>query len=83
MPHVGLHPSAMRQFWTGARASKVNAEVLLQALLPALRKQLHMPRLEYVSIVNQGDWMIEVPVERRDIPRASPACCRRPDHAHI
>ena len=43
----------------------------LQGLLPALRKQLRLPRLEYVSIVNQGDYMIEVPAERSDIPRAS------------
>ena len=41
----------------------------LQALLPALRKQLRLPRLEYVSIQNQGDWMIEVPADRRDIPQ--------------
>ncbi|KAK9814927.1 hypothetical protein WJX73_002195 [Symbiochloris irregularis] len=40
----------------------------LQALLPPLRKQLRMPRLEYVSVQNQGDWMIEVPADRRDIP---------------
>lgn len=43
----------------------------MQALLPALRKQLRLPRLEYVSIQNQGDWMIEVPADRRDIPPVS------------
>ena len=41
----------------------------MQALLPTLRKQLRLPRLDYVSIINQGDYMIEVPADRSDIPR--------------
>lgn len=44
---------------------------ILQGLLPGLRKQLRLPRLEYVSVQNQGDWMIEVPADRRDIPSVS------------
>ena len=32
---------------------------------------MRLPRLEYLSIVNQGDYMIEVPAERSDIPQAS------------
>ena len=38
-------------------------------LLPVLRKTLRLPRLEYTSIMNQGDFLIEVPSDRNDIPR--------------
>ena len=38
-------------------------------LLPVLRKVLRLPRLEYTSIMNQGDFLIEVPSDRKDIPR--------------
>jgi len=40
-------------------------------LLPVLRKTLRLPRLEYKSIMNQGDFLIEVPSEREDIPRVT------------
>ena len=36
-----------------------------------LRKVLRLPRLEYTSIMNQGDFLIEVPSDRTDIPRVS------------
>lgn len=38
-------------------------------LLPVLRRTLRLPRLEYTSIMNQGDFLIEVPSDREDIPR--------------
>ena len=38
-------------------------------LLPVLRRTLRLPRLEYTSIMNQGDFLIEVPSDRKDIPR--------------
>ncbi len=38
-------------------------------LLPVLRKALRLPRLDYVSVQNQGDYLIEVPAERKDVPR--------------
>lgn len=38
-------------------------------LLPVLRKTLGLPRLDYVSVQNQGDFLIEVPADRQDIPR--------------
>lgn len=38
-------------------------------LLPVLRKTLRLPRLDYVSVQNQGDFLIEVPADRKDIPR--------------
>ena len=44
----------------------------LQGLLPKLRKVLKMPRLEFTSIVNQGDWLVEVPADMGSIPRV---CC--------
>lgn len=50
----------------------MNECLLVQGLLPMLRKRLRLPRLEYISIANQGDYMIEVPTDRSDIPRASP-----------
>jgi len=34
-----------------------------------MRKLLHLPRLEYVSIQNQADFLIEVPVEVTDVPK--------------
>ena len=43
----------------------------LSGLLPVLRKQLRLPRLEYVSLVNQGDYLVEVPSDRRDIPKVT------------
>ena len=45
------------------------AQADLEALIPALRKRLRMPRLEFVTVINQGDYLIEIPVERKDIPR--------------
>ena len=42
-------------------------------LLPVLRRTLRLPRLEYTSIMNQGDFLIEVPSDRKDIPRV--CCC--------
>ena len=43
-----------------------------------LRKTLRLPRLEYRSIMNQGDFLIEVPSEREDIPRVSCWVCSLP-----
>lgn len=34
-----------------------------------LRRTLRLPRLDYVSVQNQGDFLIEVPADRKDIPR--------------
>ena len=34
-----------------------------------MRKLLRLPRLEYVSIQNQADFLIEVPVEMSDVPK--------------
>lgn len=34
-----------------------------------MRRLLHLPRLEYVSIQNQADFLIEVPVEVTDVPK--------------
>ena len=30
---------------------------------------LRLPRLEYVSVQNQGDFLVEVPAEREDVPQ--------------
>ena len=45
------------------------AEANLQQILVAMRKLLRLPRLEYVSIQNQADFLIEVPVEMTDVPK--------------
>ncbi len=45
------------------------AQANLQQVLLAMRKLLHLPRLEYVSIQNQADFLIEVPVEVTDVPK--------------
>jgi len=45
------------------------AQSNLQQTLVAMRKLLHLPRLEYVSIQNQADFLIEVPVEVTDVPK--------------
>ena len=54
------------------------------ALLPVLRKALRLPRLEYVSVQNQGDFLIEVPAERKDVPKVlllAPTCLMHPPRA--
>lgn len=48
------------------------AQANLQQVLVAMRKLLRLPRLEYVSIQNQADFLIEVPVEMSDVPKV---CC--------
>ena len=45
----------------------------LEGLLPQLRKTLKLPRLEFTSIVNQGDWLVEVPADMASIPRVCTA----------
>lgn len=50
-------------------AELANAEAELEGLLPALRRLLGLPRLAYISLANQGDYLIEVPADRRDVPK--------------
>lgn len=45
------------------------AEEKLHMVLLDMRKLLRLPRLEYVSIQNQADYLIEVPVENSVIPK--------------
>ena len=42
-----------------------------------MRKLLHLPRLEYVSIQNQADYLIEVPVEMTGVPKVITCAVRR------
>ncbi|KAK9810008.1 hypothetical protein WJX72_003290 [[Myrmecia] bisecta] len=51
------------------RAELAACEAGLQGQLPLLRKRLRLPRLEFVSITNQADYLIEVPAERTDVPK--------------
>jgi hypothetical protein len=46
--------------WRGEVAA---SEARLQALLPALARQLNVRSVAYVSLQNQGDYLVEVPVE--------------------
>jgi len=41
----------------------------LQGYLDVLRKELRKPSLKYVSIQNQGDWLVELPVTFKGVPR--------------
>ena len=50
-------------------AELADAEAALEGLLPGLRKQLGLPRLAYISLANQGDYLVEVPADRRDVPK--------------
>ena len=50
-------------------AELAEAEAALEGLLPGLRKLLGLPRLAYISLANQGDYLIEVPADRRDVPK--------------
>lgn len=45
------------------------AEEHLHLVLLDMRRLLRLPRLEYVSIQNQADYLIEVPVEVAGIPK--------------
>ncbi len=52
------------------RAALGACKAALAELLPLLARRLRVPRLEYKSIMNQGDYLIEVDVDRTDIPKA-------------
>ncbi len=47
----------------------VAAEQHLQQLLPQLARTAGVRKLEYRSVQNQGDYLIELPAERKDVPR--------------
>ena len=51
------------------RAAVEDCEAALSGLLPQLAKALRVPRLEYKSLQNQGDFLIEVDSTRTDIPK--------------
>ena len=34
-----------------------------------MRRELRQPRLQYTSVINQGDHMIELPVDFRGVPK--------------
>lgn len=50
-----------------------SAETDLQDILKDLRRQLRLPSLEYKTVQNQGEYLIEVPTERTDVPKV---CCK-------
>lgn len=45
------------------RADVVAAEATLSALRPVLAEMLNVKKVEYVHVQNQGDYLVEVPVE--------------------
>ncbi|KAL3139906.1 hypothetical protein ABBQ38_004198 [Trebouxia sp. C0009 RCD-2024] len=51
------------------------AQANLQQVLVGMRRLLRLPRLEYVSIQNQADFLIEVPVEMTDVPKGWEKVC--------
>ena len=46
-----------------------SAETALQDILKDLRRQLQLPSLDYKTVQNQGEYLIEVPTERTDVPK--------------
>lgn len=50
-------------------AAVSSAESHLQGLLPQLAAAAGVPSLSYVSVQNQGNWMVELPATRTDIPQ--------------
>ena len=53
------------------RDAEADCQAHILNLLPKLAKQIGVPRLEYKSLLNQGDFLIEVDAARKDIPKAS------------
>lgn len=51
------------------RDAEAECQAHLTGLLPKLAKRLGVPRLEYKSLLNQGDFLIEVDSGRTDIPK--------------
>ena len=64
-------------------AELAGAEAALEGLLPGLRRQLGLPRLVYISLANQGDYLIEVPADRRDVPKVGDLSSSRPAHVVV
>jgi hypothetical protein len=60
-----------------ARRELAGAQAALAGLLPALRRQLRQPQLEYKAVINQGEHMIELPVDFRGVPKARAAALRQ------
>ncbi len=52
------------------RQAVADCEAGLQGLLPPLRRLLRLPRLAFTSVHNQGDFLVEVPVDQAGIPQA-------------
>jgi len=46
--------------------------VISEGLLPKLAKTLGVGRLQYKSLLNQGDYLIEVDAARKDVPKVPP-----------
>ena len=51
------------------RAALEDCEFDLADLLPKIARLLRVPRLEYKSLMNQGDYLIELDALRTDIPK--------------
>lgn len=67
---VGLFAS--RERFPGVferRLGLAECEGALERLLPTLSKRLRIPQLEFKSVQNQGDYLVEVDVHRTDIPK--------------
>lgn len=52
----------------GCRAAVAAAEAHLQGLLPQLASSAGVRSLSYVSIQNQGNYLVELPAARADVP---------------
>lgn len=66
-PAALITPACAFQVFTAAQAVS-DAEAHLQGLLPQLAAAAGVSRLSYVSIMNQGSWLIELPATRADVP---------------
>ena len=71
--HTGRQASTGAALLCRCKEDVASAETDLQDILKDLRRQLRLPSLEYKTVQNQGEYLIEVPTERTDVPKV---CCK-------
>lgn len=71
-PHLIANLSLLQARFPGVAAAReelADAHAALEGLLPEMRREVRQPRLQYTSVINQGDHMIELPVDFRGVPK--------------
>ena len=67
--HTEADRPALATLLCRCKEDVANAETALQDILKDLRRQLRLPSLDYKTVQNQGEYLIEVPTERTDVPK--------------